>query len=322
MFVMQATAIKTIANIGAGTMGHATALQFAMAGYTVNLLDVSTEALEAGRQQIEHDLETFNHTGMLNDFPTKILDHIHFTTDYKTALTDADFVIESVIEDMTIKQSVWQKVEQFVKPDAILATNTSGLDPTKIQAVLTHPKRFVVAHFMNPAQLMPLVEVVPGEHTAPEIVTETVALLKHVGKHPVPLKKAALGFVGNRIQLAVLREAFHIIGADIATPEAVDDIIKYSLGRRWNLIGPVASADLGGLDVFKSISDYLYADLSHQQGPDPHLQEKVEQGKLGLKTGEGFYDWSGETGQKLVQFRDEALLKQLKADQQENHSEQ
>lgn len=162
---------------------------------------------------------------------------------------------------------------------------------------------------------MPLVEVVPGEQTVASTVDFTVALMNHIGKHAVPLKKASLGFVGNRIQLAVMREALHIVDEGIATPEAVDDIIKYSLGRRWSLVGPIASADLGGLDVFKNISSYLYADLSAEQGTDPALAHKVADGDLGLKTGRGFYSWTGAAGKQVVAKRDAGLLKLLKDDQ-------
>lgn len=146
---------------------------------------------------------------------------------------DTDFVIESIVEDQQVKQQVWQELEQLVGPETVLATNTSGLSPTALQSVLKRPARFVVAHFWNPAQLMPLVEVVPGKQTSQATVDLTVDLMNKIGKHAVPLKKEALGFVGNRIQLAVLREAFHIVDEGIASPEAVDDIIKYSLGRRW-----------------------------------------------------------------------------------------
>ncbi len=146
---------------------------------------------------------------------------------------DTDFVIESIVEDQQVKQQVWQELEQLVGPETVLATNTSGLSPTALQSVLKRPARFVVVHFWNPAQLMPLVEVVPGKQTSQATVDLTVDLMNKIGKHAVPLKKEALGFVGNRIQLAVLREAFHIVDEGIASPEAVDDIIKYSLGRRW-----------------------------------------------------------------------------------------
>ncbi|GEO69659.1 3-hydroxyacyl-CoA dehydrogenase family protein [Levilactobacillus acidifarinae] len=313
---MSLSSIHTIANLGAGTMGHATALQFALHGYPVYLLDTDSTALQRGMAAIQHDLTTFQETDLLTEDPAVILARIQPTTDNATALTSADFVIESVVEDLTVKQQVWQTVEQFVGPEVLCATNTSGLSPTAIQETLTHPERFVVAHFWNPAQLMPLVEVVPGEHTSKATVDTTVALMNHIGKHAVPLQKESLGFVGNRIQLAVLREALHIIDDGIATPEAVDDIIKYSLGRRWSLVGPVASADLGGLDIFKNISAYLYADLANDTGTDPALTKKVAANQLGLKTGQGFYNWTGDAGKQVVAQRDRDLLNLLKTDQE------
>ena len=306
--------VNLIGNVGAGTMGHATALQFAMHGYPVNLFDQDSASLDRGIVTIQHDLATFDRAGLLAEEPATILERIHPTTDLQTAFAHADFIIESITEDLDVKRTVWQAIEQVIQPKTIMATNTSGLDPTALQSGLAHPERFVVAHFWNPAQLMPLVEVVPGQATDTATVDLTVHLMNHIGKHAVPLKKASLGFVGNRIQLAVLREALHIVDQGIATPEAVDDIIKYSLGRRWSLVGPIASADLGGLDVFTNISGYLYQDLANDTGTDPVLQAKVQAGELGLKSGHGFYNWTGAAGQQLVAQRDADLLALLKAD--------
>lgn len=312
---MELTDIKEIANIGAGTMGHAIALQFAMNGYHVNVYDRDQDGLKHGEEAIKHDLQTFVNAGVITADPKEILDRLTYTDDLTVACKAADFVIESIIENEEIKKNVWGQIEKIVSPTTVLATNTSGLSPTALQSVLQVPERFVVAHFWNPAQLMPLVEVVPGKQTSQETIDLTVALMNKIGKHAVPLKKEALGFVGNRIQLVVLREAFHIIDEGIASPEAVDDIVKYSLGRRWNLVGPVASADLGGLDVFKNISSYLYADLANETGTDSALAKKTTQGDLGLKTGKGFFDWQGNAGQKIVKGRDQKLLQQLKDDQ-------
>ncbi|GEP23823.1 3-hydroxyacyl-CoA dehydrogenase family protein [Lentilactobacillus diolivorans] len=307
--------IKTIANIGAGTMGHATALQFAMYGYHVYLLDTTQKALNHGLDLIKHDLQTFLGANIVQaDEETDILARIIPTTDYQKAISKADFVIESIVEDLTVKQLVWQKVEQFASDETVFATNTSGLSPTAIQSKLHHPERLVVAHFWNPAQLMPLVEVVPGNLTNEATITLTTALMNHVGKHAIALKRESLGFVGNRIQLAVLREAFKIVKDGIADPAAVDDIIKYSLGRRWSLVGPIASADLGGLDVFKNISSYLYADLASEQETDPLLEKMVDEGRLGLKSGEGFFDWQGDKGKEIVAQRDQKLLDMVKSD--------
>lgn len=311
---MKVDDIKVIGNIGAGTMGHATALQFAMQGYPVRLVDSSRQALDRGRGLIEHDLDTFIGAGLISqDQRESVLGRIQEDTDYGI-LTDVDFVIESVLEDMEVKHQVWQQVEAIVGKQTILATNTSGLRPTEIASVLQHPQRFLVAHFWNPAQLMPLVEVVPAANTDQGVVDTTVELMNRIGKHAVALSMESLGFVGNRIQAAVIRECLNIVERGIATPQAVDEIVTYSLGRRWSILGPVASADLGGLDVFDNISKYLYNDLDNCPGEDPVLKAKVQAGQLGAKSGQGFYSWQGAESQAMIIDRDRRLLEALIAD--------
>ena len=311
---MKVDDIKVIGNIGAGTMGHATALQFAMQGYPVRLVDSSSQALDRGRGLIEHDLDTFIGAGLISkDQRESVLDRIQEDTDYGI-LADADFVVESVLEDMEVKHQVWQQVEAIVGEQTILATNTSGLGPTGIASVLRHPQRFLVAHFWNPAQLMPLVEVVPAAGTDQGVVDTTVELMNRIGKHAVALSTESLGFVGNRIQAAVIRECLNIVEQGIATPQAVDEIVTYSLGRRWSILGPIASADLGGLDVFDNISKYLYDDLDNRPGEDPILKAKVQAGELGAKSGQGFYSWQGAESQAMIADRDRRLLEALVAD--------
>ena len=311
---MKVDDIKVIGNIGAGTMGHATALQFAMRGYPVRLVDSSRQALDRGRGLIEHDLDTFIGAGLISQNQREgVLDRIQEDTDYGI-LADADFVIESVLEDMDVKHQVWQQVEAIVGEQTILATNTSGLGPTGIASVLRHPQRFLVAHFWNPAQLMPLVEVVPAAGTDQGVVDTTVELMNRIGKHAVALSTESLGFVGNRIQAAVIRECLNIVEQGIATPQAVDEIVTYSLGRRWSILGPIASADLGGLDVFDNISKYLYDDLDNRPGEDPILKAKVQAGELGAKSGQGFYSWQGAESQAMIADRDRRLLEALVAD--------
>lgn len=309
--------IQTIANIGSGTMGHATALQFAVAGYPVRLIDQTQELLDAGMSRIRADAESFEEAGLLapGDTVDDVLARISTHTDYESGVKNADFIIESIVEKLEVKQQVWQEIERYAPANAIFATNTSGLSPTAIQSVLKHPERFVVAHFWNPAHLMPLVEVVPGESTAEETVGETFALMERIGKKPAKIRKESLGFVGNRLQLAVLREAFNIMNEGIADAETIDTVVKYSLGRRWNLVGPIASADLGGLDVFYNISTYLFNDMDNSTEPSPLLESKVAGGELGAKTGRGFYEWTGENGKNLIRERDRRLLQALAEDQ-------
>lgn len=307
--------IHTITNIGSGTMGHATALQFALHGYPVRMLDVSQAALDHGMELVDRDLATFVDHGIVRQEDVDgIKAHITTTTDYGQALKDTDFVIESVLEKLEVKQQVWRQAESFAPEDAVFATNTSGLSPTAIASTLQHPERFLVAHFYNPAHLMPLVEVVPARQTEPDLVKRTVELLNSIGKHAVALDREAPGFVGNRIQAAVMREAYYIIREGIASPSAVDDIVRYSLGLRWSILGPVVSADLGGLDIFETLLHYLSKDLCNDQDADPTLREKVSNGDLGLKSGKGFYEWTGGKGTELVTRRDEELLDTMRRD--------
>ena len=205
--------IKTIANVGTGTMGHAIALQFAVAGYPVHLVGRSEASLDKSMKAIQADAEELNNAGLLleGDSVDDVLARISRFTDYASGVAGVDFVIEAVSENLDLKKSIWAEIEQAAPDDAILATNTSGLSPTEIQSALKKSERFVVAHFWNPAQLMPLVEVVPGEKTDPHVVDVTFDLMTKIGKKPAKLNKEALGFIGNRLQMAVLREEFHII---------------------------------------------------------------------------------------------------------------
>ncbi|MFD1472683.1 3-hydroxyacyl-CoA dehydrogenase family protein [Companilactobacillus mishanensis] len=311
--------VKIIGNIGAGTMGHATAMQFAIAGYPVHMIDQNDAALQHGLDLIKADLKTLHEANYLTDEEVKqVLERISTFTSYKEGLKDADFIIESIVENLKIKQTVWTEVEVYVSDETILATNTSGLSPTEIQSVLKNKDRFLVAHFWNPAHLMPLVEIVPGKETSDSTIKLTYQLMKKIGKHPAALKKESLGFVGNRIQLAVIREALHIVEEGIADPQTVDDIVKYSLGRRWSILGPIMSADLGGLDVFNNISSYLLKDLDNDTEANKTLSENAKNGNLGMKTGKGYYDWDKEKTNYIVSERDKALLEDFLDDQKDN----
>ncbi|PST46045.1 3-hydroxybutyryl-CoA dehydrogenase [Bifidobacterium callitrichos] len=312
--------ITTIASIGTGTMGHAIALQFALAGYPTRLIGRSESSLNRAMTNIRTDATTLANAGLLwnDESVDDVLARIMPVIGYERGISGADFVIEAIDENLDVKREAWQEIERFAHKGAIFATNTSGLSPTAIAEALERPERFVVAHFWNPAHLMPLVEVVPGERTDPQTLGTTVELMKRIGKKPAQLNREALGFIGNRLQMALLREEFHIIQEGIADAATVDDVMKYSLGRRWNLVGPVASIDLGGLDVFYNISTYLFDDMDNGTGPSPLLAEKVKAGDLGAKTGRGFFSWQGETGKRIIERRDAALLQALKEDMAED----
>lgn len=316
---MNFPAITHIAAIGAGTMGHATALEFAVHGYDVNLIDLSDQALAKGMDLIRRDLDELYQHGLLMKEETRddVLERFSLFTDLAAGVKDADYITESVAENLEVKKDLWKAVEEAAAADAIFTTNTSGLSPTAIADVLEKPDRFVVAHYWNPAHLMPLVEVVPGRYTSEQTVNTTVDLLTAIGKKPARLHRESPGFVGNRIQMAVIREALHIVEEGIASVEDVDTIVTYSLGRRWNILGPIISADLGGLDIFYKISTYLPQDLDNSTEPNKLLADKVAEGDLGSKSGQGFYSWTGQKGAETIARRDEELMKALVSDRQE-----
>jgi len=312
---MKVEHIKNICNLGTGTMGFGTALLFAMAGYNVRMYGRTAESISRGMTGIKAALTTYREQNLVQESDIAlILGRIQGVTTLEEAAANADFVIESVAEDLKIKQEVFAKLDKLCPPHTIFATNTSGLSPTAIAEAVERKDKFVVAHFWNPPHLLPLVEVVPGKHTSQQTVDTTWQLMEKIGKKPVALKREALGFIGNRLQFALLREALHIVESGIASQEAVDTTVKYSLGRRLSTTGPLESADLGGLDVFHNISNYLMADLCNTAGASPLLKAAVAKGTLGAKTGTGLYEWTPEELSAIKKTREEILIEWLHKD--------
>jgi 3-hydroxybutyryl-CoA dehydrogenase len=217
------------------------------------------------------------------------------TRNLEEAVSSARFVVEAIPERLDLKQKLFRDVEAICSPNTILATNTSVISISEIAAKLGRKERVVGTHFWNPPYLIPLVEVIGGKHTSAEVIDYTFALLKTAGKHPVRVKKDVPGFVGNRLQHALWREAISIVDQGIADPATVDEVIKNSFGIRLPVLGPLATADMVGLDLTVQIHDYILRHLDGSTGPAPILRKKVETGDLGFKTGQGFYKWDRET---------------------------
>lgn len=305
--------IKNVSILGTGTMGHGIALSSAMSGLNVTMYGRSDASLKRGFTAIEKDLNRLEKQGNLTDNAFKnILDKINGVKTVEEAVKDTDFIIESLAEDLNIKKDFFKKLDSLCNPNVILATNTSGLSPTKIAEVTKHPERVVVAHFWNPPQLIPLVEIVPGEKTSKSTVLKTKELIEFIGKKAVCMEKECPGFIGNRLQLALLREAMYIVEQGWAKPEEVDKAMEYGHGRRLPVTGPLMSADLGGLDIFYNISSYLFKDLCNYKEPSDIMKEKIAKGNLGSKSGKGFYNWSKEDLEKKQKERTEVLLYFLK----------
>lgn len=303
---------KKICNLGTGTMGSGIALAFALAGYQVNMYGRTEASLRSGFERIRNMLNGLVENGLVQgtNIP-EIMDRIRGVTELEKAVEEAGFVIEAIAEDLTSKQEIFAKVEKICPVDTILASSTSGLSPTDIAQPLKHKERFVVAHFWNPPHLIPLVEVVPGKGTSPNTVDFTEKILTKIGKKPVVLSREVLGFIGNRLQFAMLREALYLLETGIASKEAIDTTIKYSLGRRLSTTGPLESADLGGLDVIYNIAGYLFNDLCNSKEVPAILKDTVAKGNLGAKTGSGFYQWTEDSLLNIKKAREQHLMEWL-----------
>jgi len=309
--------IKNIAVLGTGTMGHGIALLSAKAGLNVVMYGRSDASLERGFNSIKASLNLLKVEGKLEDDSYKeILNRIKGVKTIEEASKNADFIIESLAEDLELKQKIFKQLDEFCSPNVILATNTSGLSPTAIAKNTKYPERVVVSHFWNPPQLIPLVEIVPGEKTSEDTMVTTMEWVDFIGKKSVRMDKECLGFIGNRLQLALLREALYIVEKGWAKPEEVDKAIEYGHGRRLPVTGPLCSSDLGGLDIFHNISSYLFKDLCNYVEPSKLMESKIELGNVGSKSGKGFYNWSSEALEKKQKERTEVLLYFLERDAQ------
>jgi len=214
-------------------------------------------------------------------------------------MQDATFVFEAAPEKLPLKQKIFAELEGVVAPDTILASNSSAIRSTEIGRHLKHRGRVVGTHFWNPPHLVPLVEVIQNEKTSDEVVHATMALLRHAGKVPVHVRRDVPGFVGNRLQHAMKREAFALIAAGVCDAETIDTVVKEGFGARTAVLGPMEQSDLVGLDLALDIADVLYEHLDRTAGPHPFLRDKVKAGKLGMKTGEGMRRWTPESAEAV-----------------------
>lgn len=287
---------KNIAVLGTGTMGSTIGTICLKMGFECTIYGRSEESLNKAKEFIEKELiyekEKLNNLKLVKSFEE---------------LKECDFVIEALAEDLEIKRKIFNELDEIMREEVVLASTTSGLLPTDIAKNMNHKERFIIAHFWNPAHLIPLVEVVPGKETSKETIEKTMEVLTRLNKKPIPMEKECKGFIGNRIQLAMLREAMYIVERGYATVENVDKAIEYSIGRRLPSTGPLKSCDLGGIDIFKNVSSYLFQDLCDYKEESKTLKALVEEGKLGSKSGEGFYKWNKENLEKVSQKRNEVL---------------
>ena len=310
---MTAKEIKTIVVAGAGTMGSSMAQIFAKHGYGVVLYDVAEAALERGRNLVRVNQESQVASGDLTARESEeIISRLRYTMD-KNCFGQCDLVVESILENLEIKQSFWEEVSGIARPDCLLCTNTSGLSITKICERVKGKERFCGMHWFDPSHIVPLIEVINGDDTAPETAEAVYEFARIIGKQPIYVKKDALGFIANRLQAAILREALYIKEQGIGDFSDIDGAMKYGLGFRYACLGPLEVVDQGGLDIHHHIATYLWEDLADDKYPSGIFEELYQTGKYGVKSGEGFYDYSGEKADLSIKKRDAMYLAMARA---------
>ncbi len=276
-----------IAVIGAGLMGHGIAQVFALAGHDVTIYDAFPGSLDTVKARILANLKD------LGDDQGAV-ERVTPQADLALAVKDADYVVEAVLEDLALKQKLFAEIEPLVQANTILASNTSVIPITAIMQGLQRRERALGTHWWNPPFLVPLVEVIETQWTSPVAVDFTMKLHADAGKKPAHVKKDVPGFIGNRLQHALWREAISLVEHGICDAETVDGVIKSAFGRRLAVLGPLENADMVGTDLTLAIHQNVLGDIDSRAGPSPYLDKLVKAGKLGFKTGEGFRKWSPE----------------------------
>ena len=302
---MSIEGIKKVGIIGAGTMGAGVAEIFAQFGYTVILYNRSKAGMQRAVERLQSNvapIETETDTAEVKIYTTHDL----------TQLAQVDLISESIAENLEVKQDIFRKLDEICDAKTLFTTNTSGLSISQITKAVSHPERFAGVHFFNPPQIVPAVEVIKGAETSDATCEILIDLLKQMQKQPILVQKDVPGFVASRLQFAVVREALHLLEEEIASPADIDAVMKHGLGLRWALLGPLEIADLGGLDIFNTVGSYVAKSLSNATDSPKVLQDLVAAGKLGAKSGSGFYDYPPGKASALIAERDEKLLEILK----------
>jgi len=297
---------QRIGVVGGGLMGHGIAYLLAATGHIVGIFETEPEIRANLPQRLRVIADLFSDD-------VALVQNVSVHDQLAPAVASARFVFEAAPEKLPLKQKIFAELENAVAPDTILASNSSAIPSTAIGQHLKHRERVIGTHFWNPPHLVPLVEVIQSERTSSEVVRATIELLRDAGKTPVHVRRDVPGFVGNRLQHALKREAVALVAAGVCDAETIDIVVKEGPGARMAVLGPMEQSDLVGLDLTLDIAEVLYADLDRTAGPHPFLRQKVGDGKLGMKTGEGFRRWTAETAGAVRERLSRFLVQQAKA---------
>lgn len=302
--------IDHIGVLGAGLMGPGIAQAFSSAGYRVKIFDKDPAARGTVKNRIASNFNAFVNLNLASpEDRERCLENVSVATSLKNLCAGPQILIEAISEDLEVKRGVYGEVEKYTSGDTILTSNTSALSITAISEGLQHKIRFLGTHFWNPPHIIPCVEVIRGTFTEEGVFETVYSLMEKIKKVPVRVLKDVPGFLGNRLQHAMWREAISLQEKNIASAEDIDKVVKYGFGVRMPFIGPLETADLAGLALTLDIHKYLFPYLESSPEPSPALKELVSAGATGVKAGQGFYEWTPEKIQHLIQQRDIFLLR-------------
>ena len=305
------TAVEKAAIIGTGTMGPGMGAVLERAGVEVALYDVSEEQLEKARPGVDLARGVLDRLGGEGNGAGGAA--LRFESDLAAALEGADMVVEAVPEKLELKQQVFADFETHVSPETILASNTSGIPITKIAENLQHPERAIGTHWSNPPHLIPMIEIIPGKRTSEDVTAATQELVRKIGYFPCTLKKEVPGFVENRVLYAIMRECLDLVDRGIVSPEALDLNVRWGIGYKLAVIGPMALLDMAGMDIYNAVGSYLNKDLCNRDDVSSTVMDLIEQGRLGMKTGAGLFDYTPEQIDQLRKQRAGAFVAVRKA---------
>jgi 3-hydroxybutyryl-CoA dehydrogenase len=309
---MSVNLIDNITVVGAGIMGIGIAQNFAQAGLIVKLVDINQKVLEAALSQIETNLQLFEEYHLLTEERTRIFARIipFSTQSLDKAMQNCYYAVEAIPENPDAKKNIFAQLEKS-SLQAIIASNTSSFTISELAGGMKRPERLVGVHYFNPAHIIPVVEIHQGEKTSDETIDITRSLMLKAGKKPVMVKKILPGFIVNRLTGALEREILHLLAEGVASAEDLDTAVKGSIGFRLSCLGQQETEDMVGLDTSLVVSNRLFKVLSNAIEATAQLAAKVQAGELGVKSGKGWYDYSGKTRQQVLDENNRKLLRQL-----------
>lgn len=302
--------LNKTAVMGGGLMGSQIALVLALGSKETVLMSRRQETLDRAMENINRYATDLERNDLLRgEKAAEVLVRIRTTTEVGEAVGDSDFVVESITENLEAKQALFEEMDALAPRETVLASNTSGLPITILGERMVHQDRIGGSHFVQPGHIVPVVEVIRGQKTSDEAMDRSCEIWERLGRITLRVQKDGPGFLVNRLQHAVIREAVHLLVTGVADAEAIDLAIELGLAPRFTTAGPLKQRDINGLKMHVRVAEHLWKELGGWEEPLAYLQAMVERGETGLDSGKGYYDWSGQDPTAVRSQKDEQLIR-------------